>query len=297
MNKKRIVSLGIVVVLVVSSIAVMLSGCKKDKGNDVIDTPIETATPTPNVEVTPTPKPNLATNEINNITKYSYENDMIGIKFNHSHDFYSKENIEEVFNTISDIIPEDRDTFNIYTDKLNDSLRLLDLSANDNVHITVSLIPFEIDKETTTIKLDGSKDVSNEAIDSVDLSDEDLVAKMDEQIRAGIEELGCEIVSFDGSEVRNIGKNAEGGTVRAVITNRTYTGDPENTTSTGYAEIYQCTIPVGRNAVVITLLSDGEETTIDKVATFEEIINSFVVTTAAPVEETEEVEGEDTPAE
>ena len=59
-------------------------------------------------------------------------------------------------------------------------MKLLDLTANDDVHITVSIMPFEVSKETTTIKLDGSKKVTNETIETIDIADEELISKYDE---------------------------------------------------------------------------------------------------------------------
>ena len=294
MFKNNFIKYGILVVVVFSLLVTMLVGCGKKEEPVKTEEPEVITTPEPvedsgkinlpevsDPEPEPEPEPEV---------KYSFEDDMVGVKFNYNPEFYSKENTAEVFNTISTIIPEGRERFNIYTDKLEGSLKLLDLTANDDVHITVSIMPFEVSKETTTIKLDGSKKVTNETIETIDIADDELISKYDEIIKKNIESMGCTIVSFEGSKIQMVGKNAEGEPLRAVITNRSYTGPVENTTNAGFAEVYQCNILVGKNAVVISLLSNGEDTEIDKPAVFNEIIESFIVSTAKPVPETETTE-------
>lgn len=298
MFKNNFIKCSLLILLVCSLLVTMLVGCGKKEV-------VETKEPDVSEEVVvpentePEVEPKVEVEEpVTPVVKYSFENDMVGVKFNHSPDFYSKENIEEVFNTIREIIPEDRETFNIYTDKLNGSLKLLDLTANDDVHITVSIMPFEVEREITTVKLDGSKNVKSDTIETIEISDEELIAKYDEIIKKNIEGMGCTITSFEGSKIQMIGKNAEGEPLRAVITNRSYTGPVENTTNAGFAEVYQCNFLVGKNAVVISLLSNGEDTEIDKPAVFNEILESFVISTPKPVVETETTENtEATPAE
>ena len=106
--------------------------------------------------------------------KYSYENDMIGIKFNYDSNLYIKENVEEIFNTLKEVIPEGRDEFNIFSDKVTTLLPLAKLMTGDadGLYISVSLIPFDIDKETTILKIDGSTEVKNESIEAINLTDE-----------------------------------------------------------------------------------------------------------------------------
>ena len=294
MFKNNFIKYGILVVVVFSLLVTMLVGCGKKEEKVETKEPDVITTPEPVEDPKPIEFPEVSEPNPEPVVKYSFEDDMVGIKFNYNPEFYSKENTAEVFNTISAIIPEGRERFDIYTDKLEGSLKLLDLTANDDVHITVSIMPFEVSKETTTIKLDGSKKVTNETIETIDIADEELISKYDEIIKKNLESMGCTIVSFDGSKIQMVGKNAEGEPLRAVITNRSYTGPVENTTNAGFAEVYQCNILVGKNAVVISLLSNGEDTEIDKPAVFNEIIESFVVSTAKPVPVTETTETTET---
>ena len=230
--------------------------------------------------------------------KYSYENDMIGIKFNYDSNLYIKENVEEIFNTLKEVIPEGRDEFNIFSDKVTTLLPLAKLMTGDadGLYISVSLIPFDIDKETTILKIDGSTEVKNESIEAINLTDEELVEKYDIQIKNSITQSGCEIISYDKSVVNGVGsEEAEGSTdgtkrFKGIFTNRVYSGPTDLTSSTGVVEVSQCTIPVGKNAIMVTAVTDGRPIEIDKSAILNEIVNSLVVTTRGPiVEESEEV--------
>ena len=90
-------------------------------------------------------------------------------------------------------------------------------------------------------------------------------------------------------------EEAEGSTdgtkrFKGIFTNRVYSGPTDLTSSTGVVEVSQCTIPVGKNAIMVTAVTDGRPIEIDKSAILNEIVNSLVVTTRGPiVEESEEV--------
>ena len=300
-KNNRILKISILCLVILTLFVSILSGCGKKEETSPITEVVQSnpVVEEPKVEEPKVEEPKIEEPEVvePEVVKYSYEDDLVGIKFNHNQEFYSKKDVVEVVNTIKEVIPEGETAFNIYEHKLPGLLRLITLANSENIVITASIMPFEIDKETTTIKLNGAKEVTNEFISSIDLTDEELIAQMDKEIKASIADMGCEIVSFDGSKIVNIGKDAEENPLRAIITNRVYSGPKENTTEKGVVEVHQCTIPIGKNAVVFTLMSDGEPTTLDRVVVFEEIINSFVVVTPAPVP-VETTEGtETTPAE
>ena len=116
------------------------------------------------------------------------------------------------------------------------------------------------------------------------------------QIKNSITQSGCEIISYDKSVVNGVGsEEAEGSTdgtkrFKGIFTNRVYSGPTDLTSSTGVVEVSQCTIPVGKNAIMVTAVTDGRPIEIDKSAILNEIVNSLVVTTRGPiVEESEEV--------
>lgn len=225
--------------------------------------------------------------------KYAYENDMLGIKFNYDSNLYIKENVEEIFNTVKAVLPEGRDVFNIYSDKLTSLLNVAKLTTGDadGLYISVSIVPFEINKETTTLKIDGTTEVKNESIEAINLTDEELIANYDVQIQETIKNSGCEIISFDKSVVSGVGsdvitdENGETKKLKGIFTSRVYSGPEDVTSNTGMVDVLQCTIPVGKNAIVITAVTDGREIEIDKSVIFNQIVNSLIVTTEGPLPE------------
>lgn len=231
--------------------------------------------------------------------KYAYENDMLGIKFNYDSNLYIKENVEEIFNTVKAVLPEGRDTFNIYSDKLTSLLNVAKLTTGDSdgLYISVSIVPFEINKETTTLKIDGTTEVKNESIEAINLTDEELIANYDVQIQETIKNSGCEIISFDKSIVEGVGndvitdENGESKKLKGIFTSRVYSGPEDVTSSTGMVDVLQCTIPVGKNAIVITAVTDGREIEIDKSIIFNQIVNSLIVTTEGPLPEVIDANG------
>ena len=233
------------------------------------------------------------------IEKFGYENDMLGIKFNFDSNLYIKENVEEIFNTIKVVIPEDRDVFNIYSDKLNSILNVVKLTTGDSdgLYISVSILPFEIEKETTTLKIDGSTEVKNESIEAINLTDAELIEKYDTQIKETLAQSKCELISYDKSSVLNVGsqKVDEKSKLKGIFTSRVYSGPIEVTTSTGVVDVLQCTIPVGKNAILITAVTDGRPIEIDKSAIFKQIVDSLIVVTDGPIIEdivTDNIESE-----
>ena len=150
------------------------------------------------------------------------------------------------------------------------------------------------------MKIDGTTETTNESIEAVDLTDEELIEKYDTQIKATLEQTGCEIISYNTSTVGGVGSELlEDGTQRlkGIFTSRIYSGPVEVTTSTGVVDVIQCTIPVGKNAILITAVTDGREIDIDKSVIFNEIVNSIVVTAREPepeVDENTEVVGGET---
>ena len=164
------------------------------------------------------------------------------------------------------------------------------------MYISVSILPFEIDKETITWKLDGSTEVTNESIEALSLTDEELIESYDLQIRKTLETSGCEIISYDKTTVQGVGSELAEGSVnnekrlKGIFTSRSYSGPVEVTTSTGMVDVLQCTIPVGKNAILVTAVTDGRPIEIDKSLIFNEIVESLVITTREP--EPEVVEGE-----
>lgn len=278
----------VVLVLVIVLVLVLKGKGQSDPIVDVTPTPIPTEVVTPQVTepvvetVTPTEPPVIE-------KKYAYESDRLGIKFNYDSNLYCKENVEGIFNTIKEVTPEDREEFNIYIDKVPDVLNIVRLTTNDvknNLSISVSLIPFEIEKETTTIKIDGSSEVTNESLNFLDLTEEELLEKYDTQIRNSLEESGCELLSVDKSVIEGVGEeDNENGEKRlkGIFTKRSYSGPVELTTSTGVVDVIQCTIPVGKNAILVTAATDGTPIEIDKSVLLNEIVSSLVITTEEPI--------------
>lgn len=294
--------IGVVVVLAII-IACVVGG--KDKGKT--ETPIEEKptvtdegkTETP-VEEKPTvvenktenneieEEPNMAESKI-----LAFEDDMVGIKFNYNSELYMKKNVEDIFNTLKSIIPEDRTDFNIFTDKLNGTLNVCKLTTgkSDGLYINVSVIPFELEKATTTLKIDGTTVIENETIGIVDFNTEELIKNYDIQIKQTVEQMGCEIVEYGESTVVEVGEiEKEGKKLQGIFTSRIYTGPVEATTSTGTVDVVQCTIPVGKNAILITAVTDGRPIEIDKSMLVNEIAESFKIMAEMPKQESEETE-------
>ena len=231
-------------------------------------------------------EPNMAESNI-----LAFEDDMIGIKFNFDSELYIQKNTQEIFNTLKTVIPEGRTNFNIFTDKLNSTLNICKLTTgkSDGIYINVSVIPFELEKATTTLKIDGTTIIENETIGSVDFNNEELIKNYDTQIKETVQQMGCTIVEYGDSEVREIGNiEKENKKLQGIFTSRIYTGPIEVTTSTGTVDVSQCTIPVGKNAILITAVTDGRPVEIDKTMLLNEIAESFIVTAEIPKEEVEE---------
>lgn len=226
--------------------------------------------------------------------KYSYDNPIIGVKFNYDSSLYAKDNIVEVQNLIKSVIPEGETVFNLYTHKLPNILNVLKLTTGDSdgLYISVSLMPFEIEKETTTLKIDGSTEVKNESIAAINLTDAQLVEKYDTQIKETLAQTNCEIVTYNQSVVDVVGSDNSDTKLKGIFTSRVYTGPVDVTTSSGMVDVLQCTIPVGRNAIIVTAVTDGSPTEIDKSVIFNQIINSMIVTAEIPVEDNVEEKAE-----
>ena len=298
--------IGVVVVLAIIIVCVVGGGKDKDK----IETPVEEK-PTVvenenNVEEkkeekeekqeenktedneTKEEEPNMADSKI-----LAFEDDMVGIKFNYNSELYMKKNVEDIFNTLKSIIPEDRTDFNIFTDKLNGTLNVCKLTTgkSDGLYINVSVIPFELEKATTTLKIDGTTVIENETIGIVDFNTEELIKNYDIQIKQTVEQMGCEIVEYGESTVVEVGEiEKEGKKLQGIFTSRIYTGPVEATTSTGTVDVVQCTIPVGKNAILITAVTDGRPIEIDKSMLVNEIAESFKIMAEMPKQESEETE-------
>ena len=227
---------------------------------------------------------------------YAYSNDMLGIAFNYNSNLYIKENVEKIFNTLKDIIPEGEDEFDIYNDKLPDILNIAKLTTGDadGLYISISVLPFEIEQETTTLKIDGTTEVKNESIAALDLSDAELIEKYDLQIRETLEQSNCEIVSYDKTKIESVGseldENGES-ILKGIYTSRVYTGPIDVTTSTGTVDVLQCTIPVGKNAILVTAVTDGRPIAIDKTAIFNEIVSSIIIMPREVEENPDDIEG------
>lgn len=230
-------------------------------------------------------------NDVPTEPKFAFENDMLGIKFNYDSNLYIKENTEEIFNMVTQIIPPERETFNIYEDVLPDSLMVARLTTGDSdgLYVSISIVPFTIEKETTVLKVDGNTNVTTEEIDAVSLTDEELVEKYDIQIKDSLSQSGCQIVSYDVSTVKPVGfKTGDDGNkvLKGIMTSRVYTGPTDVTSSTGTVDLVQCTIPVGKNAIVITAVTDGRPIEIDKSVILNEIVESILVQPLGVEEET-----------
>ena len=109
-----------------------------------------------------------------------------------------------------------------------------------------------------------------------------------------MEQSGCEVITYDKSVVQGVGSElAEGSEekrLKGIFTSRVYSGPTEVTTSTGVVDVIQCTIPVGKNAILITAVTDGREIDVDKSVIFNEIVESLVITVEKPVVEVVEEE-------
>lgn len=224
--------------------------------------------------------------------KFSFENDMLGIKFNYDPNLYIKENTEEIFNMITQIIPPERNTFNIFEDALPDSLIVARLTTGDSdgLYVSISIVPFTIEKETKVLRANGDTDVLTDELEAVSLTDEELVEKYDIQIKDSLKQSGCNIVSYDVSTVKPIGSevdNSGNKVLKGIMTSRVYTGPVDVTSSTGTVDLVQCTIPVGKNAIVITAVTDGRPIEIDKTIILNEIVDSIVVKPLGVEEEKE----------
>jgi flagellar basal body-associated protein FliL len=295
--------IGVVVVLLIAVICVLIGGKGEEK--PVVDTPVEVSNPEKeenkdkqgeeeNEEPVEEPideskeheeEPNMAESNI-----LAFEDDMIGIKFNFNSDLYIQKNTQEIFNTLKSVIPEDRTNFNIFTDKLNNTLNVCKLTTGkaDGIYINVSVIPFELEKATTTLKIDGTTVIENETIGSVDFNNEELIKNYDTQIKETVQQMGCTIVEYGDSTVREIGSiEKENKKLQGIFTSRIYTGPVDVTTSTGTVDVAQCTIPIGKNAILITAVTDGRPVEIDKTVLLNEIAESFIVTAEIPKEESE----------
>ena len=300
--------IGVAVVLLVAVICVLFGGKGEEK--PVVDTPVEVSNSEKeekennNVqnenkeeennqdenkedkETENEEEPNMAESNI-----LAFEDDMIGIKFNFDSELYIQKNTQEIFNTLKTVIPEGRTNFNIFTDKLNSTLNICKLTTgkSDGIYINVSVIPFELEKATTTLKIDGTTIIENETIGSVDFNNEELIKNYDTQIKETVQQMGCTIVEYGDSEVREIGNiEKENKKLQGIFTSRIYTGPIEVTTSTGTVDVAQCTIPVGKNAILITAVTDGRPVEIDKTMLLNDIAESFIVTAEIPKEEAEE---------
>ena len=300
--------IGVAVVLLVAVICVLFGGKGEEK--PVVDTPVEVSNSEKeekennNVqnenkeeennqdenkedkETENEEEPNMAESNI-----LAFEDDMIGIKFNFDSELYIQKNTQDIFNTLKTVIPEGRTNFNIFTDKLNSTLNICKLTTgkSDGIYINVSVIPFELEKATTTLKIDGTTIIENETIGSVDFNNEELIKNYDTQIKETVQQMGCTIVEYGDSEVREIGNiEKENKKLQGIFTSRIYTGPIEVTTSTGTVDVSQCTIPVGKNAILITAVTDGRPVEIDKTMLLNDIAESFIVTAEIPKEEVEE---------
>ena len=214
--------------------------------------------------------------------KFSFENDMLGIKFNYDPNLYIKENTEEIFNMITQIIPPERNTFNIFEDALPDSLIVARLTTGDSdgLYVSISIVPFTIEKETKVLRANGDTDVLTDELEAVSLTDEELVEKYDIQIKDSLKQSGCNVVSYDVSTVKPVGFEVDDSgnkVLKGIMTSRVYTGPVDVTSSTGTVDLVQCTIPVGKNAIVITAVTDGRPIEIDKTIILNEIVDSIVV--------------------
>lgn len=258
--------------------------------------PVDTENPDGSIVETPeTPEAptddGSENNDVPTEPKFAFENDMLGIKFNYDSNLYIKENTEEIFNMVTQIIPPERETFNIYEDVLPDSLMVARLTTGDSdgLYVSISIVPFTIEKETTVLKVDGNTNVTTEEIDAVSLTDEELVEKYDIQIKDSLSQSGCQIVSYDVSTVKPVGfKTGDDGNkvLKGIMTSRVYTGPTDVTSSTGTVDLVQCTIPVGKNAIVITAVTDGRPIEIDKSVILNEIVESILVQPLGVEEET-----------
>lgn len=258
--------------------------------------PVDTENPDGSIVETPeTPEAptddGSENNDVSTEPKFAFENDMLGIKFNYDSNLYIKENTEEIFNMVTQIIPPERETFNIYEDVLPDSLMVARLTTGDSdgLYVSISIVPFTIEKETTVLKVDGNTNVTTEEIDAVSLTDEELVEKYDIQIKDSLSQSGCQIVSYDVSTVKPVGfKTGDDGNkvLKGIMTSRVYTGPTDVTSSTGTVDLVQCTIPVGKNAIVITAVTDGRPIEIDKSVILNEIVESILVQPLGVEEET-----------
>lgn len=224
--------------------------------------------------------------------KFSFENDMLGIKFNYDPNLYIKENTEEIFNMITQIIPPERNTFNIFEDALPDSLIVARLTTGDSdgLYVSISIVPFTIEKETKVLRANGDTDVLTDELEAISLTDEELVEKYDIQIKDSLKQSGCNIVSYDVSTVKPIGSEVDDSgnkVLKGIMTSRVYTGPVDVTSSTGTVDLVQCTIPVGKNAIVITAVTDGRPIEIDKAVILNEIVDSIVVQPLGVEEEKE----------
>lgn len=298
--------IGIVVVLVIAIVCVVLGS--KNNENPIEETPVVVDNPevekenkeekevnenneseeNKEIEEDNNEEPNMEDSKI-----LAFEDNMVGIKFNYDSELYMKKNVEEIFNTLKTVIPEDRNDFNIFTDKLNGTLNICKLTTGkaDGLYINVSVIPFELEKATTTLKIDGTTVIENETIGIVDFNTEELIKNYDIQIKQTVEQMGCTIVEYGESTVIEIGEiEKEGKKLQGIFTSRIYTGPVEATTSTGTVDVVQCTIPVGKNAILITAVTDGRPIEIDKAMLVNEIAESFKIIAEMPKENVEETE-------
>lgn len=226
---------------------------------------------------------------------YSFQSEVVGLRFNHAKELYRKDNITEVINTLNSVLKEDETSFNIFEDKLESTLNICKLTTNssDGLYISISLMPFESIMETTTLKIDGSVEVEEEGIDIFEMPEEDLITEWDTQLKNSIEAMNCEIVEYGETEIKVIGDSLDANgqpKLRGIFTKMVYTGDPAVTSSTGTVDMLQCIIPVGKNAISIIAVTDGSPINIDKSVYFDEIVNSIDVMTEKPIKEVEEVE-------
>ena len=298
--KKKSKGLGIIigiVAILILLIIVVIAIPKGDKepivDNPVIEEPIEEPVEEPIDEPIEEPIEEPVEEPIDEV-KYSYDNPIIGVKFNYDSSLYAKDNIVEVQNLIKSVIPEGETVFNLYNHKLPNILNVLKLTTGDadGLYISVSLMPFEIEKSTTTLKIDGSTEVKNESIAAINLTDAELVEKYDTQIKETLAQTNCEIVTYNQSTVDVVGSDNVDSKLKGIFTSRVYTGPVDVTTSSGMVDVLQCTIPVGRNAIIVTAVTDGSPTEIDKSAIFNQIINIMIVTAEIPVEENVEEKAE-----
>lgn len=192
-----------------------------------------------------------STEPVSNVISYDYENNLLKIGFNYDTNLYLKENTEDIFSVLKNY-----SDFDIYKDMLSSNLNLLSLTTgtNDKLSINIELAPSFIENLT-----EESYEISLESINLDDL---------DTNMINVLEEGGNTIDFYEPSRLEDIeGK-------KVLLTNISYyKGTSE--TRTDYTLLKQAMLPMGKNIIIVTLLSDGNPTGYDLDSLFLEIIHSI----------------------